>query len=42
VTVATLGFVAVDPLVDPPAGRMEKRGDVPYMTPCVELRKSRK
>jgi len=42
VTVAALGFVAVDPLVDAPEARMEKRGDVPYMAPCVELMNSRK
>jgi hypothetical protein len=42
VTVAALGFVAVEELLDEPAGRTEKRWDVACMTPCVELRNSRK
>lgn len=41
VTVGALAMGEVELADVAPWARMVKRGEIPYMTPCVELRKSR-
>ena len=41
VTVEALAMADVALVAVCPCARMVKRGETPYMTPCVELRKSR-